>query len=522
MIRILSTLICFIAVVTLSSTQRDRIEWTPEEKHWIQQHKVISFGYEPRWEPYEIYQNGEYSGIVGEYIKIIERETGIELKPIPNLSWKESLEGLQNGTIKMTPCCAITPNRKNYLSFSNVYIEDPIVIVTRSDAPYFSTLDDLKGKEIALAKNYYTIELIKKSHPEININQKATIKECLENVTIGKSDAFIGNLNVVTYYMNHLGFSNLKVVGTTPYESGNIAMAVNSELDPFIPIINKVLNNISAKEKHSIRKEWIAEPKSNIFLSSQFIFWTILIISVIIVLFAVLYYWNNTLRKIIKRKKKTEHQLKESLIEIKKNDEEKKVLLQEIHHRVKNNLQVVSSMMRLQANVVNDPLSSKTLKEAVERIKTIALVHDRIYKSSHINSVKLKDYIETLYKDIMLQFKGVEPAELTIEGTNMDIHMDKVVPLALILNELITNSVKYAFGNQKDPKINITLTTPKSTGLELVYSDNGQWKESEDSDHFGTSLIEIFTEQLDGEYELEKTSGRTSYHFKFNTLIVQE
>lgn len=522
MIRILSTFFCFIAILALISAQKNRIEWTPEEKHWIQQHQEISFGYEPRWEPYEIYQNGEYSGIVGEYIKIIERETGIDLKPIPNLSWKESLEGLRNGTIKMVPCCAVTPNRNKYLSFSDIYIEDPIVIVTRSDAPYLSTLNDLKGKNIALAKNYYTIELIKQSHPEININQKATIRECLEDVTNGKSDAFIGNLNVVTYYMNHLGFSNLKVVGTTPYESGNIAVAVNNELKPFIPIVNKVLNNITAKEKHSIRKEWIAEPKSNSFFSGQFIFWSILILSAIIVLLAVLYYWNNTLRKIIKRKKKTEQQLKESLIEIKKNDEEKKVLLQEIHHRVKNNLQVVSSMMRLQANIVNDPLSSKTLKEAVERIKTIALVHDRIYKSRHINSVRLKDYIETLYKDIMLQFKGVKPAELTIEGTNMDIHMDKVVPLALILNELITNSIKYAFDNQKDPKINILLTTPKSTGLELIYSDNGEWKESEDSDHFGTSLIEIFTEQLDGEYELEKTSEKTSYHFKFNTLIVHE
>lgn len=216
-----------------------------------------------------------------------------------------------------------------------------------------------------------------------------------------------------------------------------------------------------------------------------------------------------------------EQQLKESLIELKKKDDVKKVLLQEIHHRVNNNLQMVSSMMRIQANIVNDPNASKTLIEAVERVKTIALVHDRIYKSPTINAVDLKSYIESLFQDILLQFEGMKKPELLIQGTDVTVEMDKIVPLALILNELITNSMKYAFEDQDRPKITITISVPANAGLSLTYADNGKWKENRDSDHFGTSLIEIFTEQLEGTYKLTKDNNSTIYAFTFNTLVSQ-
>ena len=519
MLKLVSILIIFSSCFFTSLCQESTIKWTPEEKYWIENHQEISFGYEPHWEPYENYDNGKYSGIVGEYVKIIEKETGIDLKPIPNLTWKKSLKGLRNGTIKMVPCCAVTPNRDEYLNFSDIYIEDPIVIVSRKPGPYLSKLEDLKNKKIALSNNYYTIELIKNKYPDIEIIEKESIIQCLESVTNGEASAFVGNLNVITYHMNHMGFNNLHIVGTTPFKSGNIAMAVNNDLKPFIPIINKVLKNISAKEKHNIRREWIA-PSNNTILSAQFIYWVIIIVSGIIVSLTILYYWNNTLRKIVQRKKKTEQQLKESLIELKKNDEEKKVLLQEIHHRVKNNLQVVSSMMRLQANLNSNKVASKTLIEAVERIKTIALVHDRIYKSPSINNVQLNDYINSLFSDIMLQFDGLKTPTFKMNELEVDVNMDKIVPLALILTELMTNSIKYAFDDQENPEIEIKLSIPKNTGLELIYSDNGKWKDEGKSDKFGSSLIEIFTEQLDGVFKLTKSEEGTTYHFKFNTLIL--
>ena len=130
-------------------------------------------------------------------------------------------------------------------------------------------------------------------------------------------------------------------------------------------------------------------------------------------------------------------------------------------------------------------------------------------------------YIEDLYSDISLQFNIENTPNLTIKDNKIMIYMDSVVPLALILNELFTNSLKYAFKNQPEPKIVIEIDwQQESKSLRLNYKDNGTWQENSDSDHFGTSLIEIFTEQLEGEFELIKEREATQYKFNFKDISI--
>ena len=196
-------------------------------------------------------------------------------------------------------------------------------------------------------------------------------------------------------------------------------------------------------------------------------------------------------------------------------------MLQEVHHRVNNNLQIVSSILRLQSSLLQDKNISTSFSDAVDRIKTIALVHDKIYKSSSVDKVHIIKYIEDLYSDISLQFNIENTPNLTIKDNKIMIYMDSVVPLALILNELFTNSLKYAFKNQPEPKIVIEIDwQQESKSLRLNYKDTGTWQENSDSDHFGTSLIEIFTEQLEGEFELIKEREATQYKFNFKDISI--
>lgn len=497
------------------------IGFTENERHWIENHPVIDFGYEPNWEPYEIYEDGIYTGIVGDYVKIIEEKTGIEMKPIPNLTWDKTMKGLINGTIKVAPSCAVTPNRQEEFLFTDIYIKDPIVIASKSKGPYIGNIEDLTGKKIALSKNYYTIELISKDYPEIEIIEKNNIEECLDAVSSGEVDAFIGNLHVITYYMNHKGFYDIKIVSPTPFKNTGVALVVNPEWKEFTSIVQKVFDDIDPEERHQIRKKWIGNEYNTPFFSERFIIWAIIIATGLIACFAILYYWNKVLRGIIKRKKTTEQKLKESLITLKKQDEEKKVLLQEIHHRVKNNLQVVSSMIRLQANVNKDPNAIKTLNEAVDRVKTIALIHDKIYKSTEINVIDLNEYVHSLYKDIELQFSLGKEVTLSIETKGIKVSVDTIVPLALILNELVTNSFKYAFQEQNNPEIKIQFNVLDEHHLEMIYFDNGKWLSNDESDFFGSSLIEIFTDQLEGDFNLHKEDTGTQYNFMFKTIKFQ-
>lgn len=510
--------IYFVLLLISSFGITQDIEFTHKEKNWIEQHSVINFGYEPTWEPYEIFEDGVYTGIVGDYIEIIEEKTGIDMRPIPDLTWDKTMKGLMNGTIKVAPSCAITPNRREEFHFTDVYIKDPIVVASRNKGPYIGNIKDLEGKTIALSKNYYTVELISAQFPDIKIIEKNNIQECLDAVSSGEVDAFIGNLHVITYYMNHKGFYDIKIVAPTPFKNTGVALVVNPEWEVFAGIAQKVFNTIDAEQHHQIRKKWIGNEYNTSFFSQRFIIWTIIIVVGLIVCFSILYYWNKVLRGIIKRKKTSEQQLKESLITLKKQDEEKKVLLQEIHHRVKNNLQVVSSMIRLQANTNRDPNVVRTLNEAVDRVKTIALIHDRIYKSTEINVIKLDEYVHSLYKDIELQFSSEKDIKLKIIGKDIEVSVDTIVPVALILNELITNSFKYAFDAQEKPEIKIEFKVLDKHHLEMIYFDNGTWRDNDDSDFFGSSLIQIFTDQLEGDFNIHKESSGTQYNFMFKTV----
>lgn len=493
-----------------------KVKFTIEEQQWIDNHPTVLFGYEPNWEPYEIYNDGTYEGIVGEYVNILAEATGINFKPIPDITWEKTISGLKDGSIMMAPSCAKTPVRKGFLNFTKTYINDPLVVVTRKDYEPISQLSDLKGKKVALPKSYYTSELINSDYPNIHVVEEKSIQKALESLTYGSVDAFVGNLGVVNYYMYNKGFTNIKVVAPTYFskEGGGIALATTKKEPVLRDIAEKVFQSIPAKQNYEIRAKWLDTKLSYGVPWSAIIKWIIIAAIIVIPTIGLLYYWNKTLRKYIRAKKKSEHQLKESLVEIKKQDNEKKILLQEIHHRVKNNLQVVSSMIRLQAGYNKDPEASRTLHEADERIKTIALVHEKIYQSPNLDEVSLEEYSRSLIDAILINFPAPKNLVVKIEASNVSIHIDYIVPFALTLNELVTNSVKYAFDTVEKPVIVVNIER-KENILRFRYFDNGHWKQNPDSDTFGSTLIQIFTEQLDGKFTLNKESHGTEYLFDF-------
>lgn len=499
--------------------QKFNIKFTKEEREWLDKHPVIYFGYEPSWPPYEIYTDGNYSGIVGEYVKILEREIGSRLVPYEDMTWKQSIEGLKNGVVKMVPCCAITPSRKKFLEFTDVYINDPIVVATARDYPKVIDLSDFKGKKIALPVNYYTAELISKDFNNIEIIYKSTVQDCLEAITYGEADAFVGTLGVINYYRHNKGFTNIRIAAPTYFKDNGIALAVSKEWKIFRDIAQKVFDRIPHAEKSEIRQKWLEKNDAESFDWSKFTIYGVVILLIVLTIIGILYYWNNILRENIKKRKQIENDLRESLLAIKRQDNEKRVLLQEIHHRVKNNLQIVSSMMRLQSNMSKSEEAVEILRQAVERVSTIALVHEKIYNTPNLDKVCLSEYTISLVDEIISNHSSESLPKFIRPNKRICLKLDYIVPFALILNELVTNSLKYAFKHQSNPQIAIELNE-KNGKFVFKYWDNGQWHENEQSDLFGTSLIDIFTEQLNGEYELDKRPHGTFYNFHFDIPVV--
>lgn len=190
-------------------------------------------------------------------------------------------------------------------------------------------------------------------------------------------------------------------------------------------------------------------------------------------------------------------------------------LILELHHRVKNNLQVVSSLMALQATRSLDKNTKLALEDGRKRIEVMALVHQRLYLSSELSSVPLKSYLQDLALSLSESF-GYELGFIKLEFDLSDepISIDIAIPVGLIFNELVTNAFKHAFKNIKNPLLVVKLEDSNNGGLLLTVADNGiglnlaQAKKQINT--FGTKLVELLVKQLHGELILENKSGLTA------------
>jgi two-component sensor histidine kinase len=199
-------------------------------------------------------------------------------------------------------------------------------------------------------------------------------------------------------------------------------------------------------------------------------------------------------------------------------EEEKTIMLKEIHHRVKNNLQVITSLLRLQMHELDSDKEVAKFRDSINRVMTMALIHDKMYQTEELSRIKLEDYFKGLSEDLMSSYQLNFKVELTFEFSIEKIGLKSIVPLALIYNELFSNSLKHAFDGVEHPEINVSLSKFDEHYFRFVYQDNGNWKPSQgDHSSFGNELIDSLTGQLDGELVFSEYPN-TKYTFKFRHL----
>jgi two-component sensor histidine kinase/ligand-binding sensor domain-containing protein len=230
-------------------------------------------------------------------------------------------------------------------------------------------------------------------------------------------------------------------------------------------------------------------------------FWFVLCSIIILGYF---YYLFNNFRKV---KAKNDFEMLEKVIsertyEIQKQSEEKEILLKEIHHRVKNNLQVINSLINIQSSYVEDEKALSIFEECKNRIRTIALIHEKLYKSNDFKKINFNDYIVLLIQDLVQTYNVNKEIELKTDLQIEYFNLNTLVPLGLLLNEIVSNSLKYAFAEVEKGVITITLLEKGFNQFELVIGDNGKGYDGEPNQPnkatLGLELIKILTEQLDG------------------------
>jgi len=205
---------------------------------------------------------------------------------------------------------------------------------------------------------------------------------------------------------------------------------------------------------------------------------------------------------------------------------EKEILLRELYHRTKNNMQVVSSLLGLKAEAVGDEKVKNIIEEMKHRIQVMSLVHEKLYQSQNLSRVDLKEYISDLV-NLILKSYSIPTGKLTVNMNleNIDVVLDTAIPCGLIVNELLSNSIKYAFPAGRAGNIYIALKTIADDVIQLKVEDDGIGIKESDMQHqnkIGLQLFRIIAEdQLQGEVKFENVTG-VSWTISFKDTLYNE
>ena len=209
-----------------------------------------------------------------------------------------------------------------------------------------------------------------------------------------------------------------------------------------------------------------------------------------------------------------ENQIKASL-------HDKDVLLKEIHHRVKNNLQIIISLLNLQSGYIKDEQTLKAVKDGQSRVRSMALVHEKFYQADELTEINFSEYVEKLCQFLFQSYGDkTERIKLIVAADNVALDMDTAMPCGLLINEVISNSLKYAFPGNAEGTIKVELRKLQDSRVRMVISDDGKGLsgnfEIEKSESLGLQLIIALANQLDGELKVEHERGvQFSVTFKY-------
>jgi PAS domain S-box-containing protein len=218
-------------------------------------------------------------------------------------------------------------------------------------------------------------------------------------------------------------------------------------------------------------------------------------------------------RELLERTR-AEAQVQESL-------QEKELLLKEVHHRVKNNLQVIVSLINLQTAQLTDERSLQALRESQNRVRSMALVHEKLYQSQNLARLDFREYLHQLASTLFHSYQAeATQVDLQLDIAEVTLEVDQAIPCGLIVNELVSNALKHAFPNGRSGTITLTLHTRTAPHVELAVTDNGvglpvelTWQQTES---LGMQLVQSLVKQIGGDIQLERLTPGTRFTLRFN------
>lgn len=202
---------------------------------------------------------------------------------------------------------------------------------------------------------------------------------------------------------------------------------------------------------------------------------------------------------------------------------EKEVLLKEIHHRVKNNLQVITSLLSLQSNFIEDEKTKGLFRYSQYRINSMAMIHEMLYKSQNLSKINFDSYATKLIEELIMSMKGKDHnIEFKSNIPEINLNIDTAIPLGLLINEIITNSLKYGIRKDLRPELHLNIKRAKQNNYIMLIGDNGSGFDENinfiKTNSLGLTLIHKLTTQLQGSIEMDSKRSGTNYIINFQEI----